>query len=59
MNMKWSLICNSLVCYTQILRAEFVFNSLEKENFDQPLLLLLLLVVVVVVVVVVLFHAKK
>ena len=59
MNMKWSLICNSLVCYTQILRAEFVFNSLEKENFDQPLLLLLLVVVVVVVVVVVLFHAKK
>ena len=52
MNMKWSLICNSLVCYTQILRAEFVFNSLEKENFDQPILLLL-------VVVVVLFHAKN
>ena len=55
------------MCYTQILRAEFVFNSLEKENFDQPLSLLLLLVVVVVVVVVVivvvvvvvLFHEKK
>ena len=50
--MKWSLICNSLVCYIQILRAEFVFNSLEKENFDQPILLLL-------VVVGVLFHAKN